>query len=176
MTTNNTGQTYNSVLPALLAMGFRFMAWVNGLGVLLAVLCALGILPTDLPPQLLKLPLAAFLCGLALAGLGLAWACAAQASHQARLAPGGRRHRLHWLPTFCSLAAYGLAMAMFVAGCWFLVNLAALVYQGEDADTSSDYEYDEALPFPQSGRTQGFYFDAGRGQVAFGRGFSDTAS
>ena len=112
------------VMPEVLMLGFRFLAWINGLAVMLVVLCALGILPTEVPSYYLRMPLLAFLSGLALAGLGLLWVYMAQAS--LGVAHAGSRRRYHWLPVICVLACYCVSLVMFSAGCWLLVNIGSL--------------------------------------------------
>ena len=114
-------------MPQVLMLGFRFLAWLNGMGVLLIVLCALGILPTEVPSYLLRMPLVAFLCGLALGGLGLLWVYMVQASLVLR--PRGRR-RHHWVPVICVLGSYCISMVMFAVGCWLLVSMGSLVSDG----------------------------------------------
>src|SRR5690606_23138233 len=102
-----------------LVLAFRFVAWLSGLGLALVLGCALGIIETDLPIQYLKLPAAAFLCGLALAGLGLLWAFITQLSLE-RQWVDVRRKKTHWLPLFCTVLSYCLSMLAFAVGCWFL--------------------------------------------------------
>ena len=111
------------VMPEVLMLGFRFLAWINGMGVLLVVLCALGIVPTEVPSYFLRMPLIAFLCGLALAGLGLLWVYMAQASLGMRSA--GRR-RYHWVPVLCVLGSYCVSMVMFAVGCWLMVGMGSI--------------------------------------------------
>src|SRR3546814_10579464 len=96
-------------------LGFKLLAWINGLGVLLLLSCSLGIVQIDLDPQWLRFPLAAFLAGLALAALGLLWSYPVQSSLLHQLISGKPR-RGHWLPLFCSLAAYSLGLLAFIAG------------------------------------------------------------
>lgn len=125
-------------MPEVLMLGFRFLAWLNGMGVLLVVLCALGIVPTEVPSYFLRMPLIAFLCGLALAGLGLLWVYMAQASLGLR--PSGRR-RHHWVPVLCVLGSYCVSMAVFAAGCWLLVGMGSLVMD----DWSHDFGWLDGL-------------------------------
>lgn len=114
-------------MPDVLMLGFKSLTWLNGIGVLLVVLCGLGILPTEVPSYLLRMPLVAFLCGLALAGLGLLWVYMAQASLFMR--SNGRR-RYHWIPVMFVLGSYCFSMAAFAAGCWLLVGMGSLVIDG----------------------------------------------
>ncbi|WP_397473047.1 hypothetical protein [Pusillimonas sp.] len=114
-------------MPQVLMLGFKFLAWLNGMGVLLIVLCALSVIPTEVPSYLLRMPLVAFLCGLALAGLGLLWVYMVQASLVLR--PRGRR-RHHWIPVICVLACYCASMVIFAVGCWLLVSMGSLVSDG----------------------------------------------
>jgi len=130
----------------VLTLGFKFLAWINGVGVLLVVLCALAILPIEVPAYLLRMPLVAFLCGLALAGLGLLWVYMVQASLGSRIRNGQRRP--HWVPVLCVLASYCVSMVMFAAGCWLLLGMGSLA----NDDWSYDYDsFDGASrPQPQS--------------------------
>lgn len=116
--------TEERAMPVILMLGFKFLAWVNGLGVMLVVLCALGIVPTEVPAYFLKMPLVAFLSGMALAGLGLLWLYMAHASQGMRQLSARRRY--HWLPVFCMLASYCVSMVMFAVGCWLLLGLGSL--------------------------------------------------
>ncbi len=111
-------------LAGAFALGFRFLAWINGLGVLLILLCSAGAFDIDLDAQWLRLPFAAFLGGLALCALGLLWTYPAQSSLAHQLA-AGRARRSHWLPMACTLIAYTLSLLAFLAGCWFLQSLLA---------------------------------------------------
>lgn len=111
-------------MPQVLMLGFRFLAWLNGVGVLLIVLCSVGVIPAEVPPYLLRMPLVAFLSGLALGGLGLLWVYMVQASLAMR--PQGRR-RHHWIPVVCVLGSYCASMAMFAVGCWLIVSMGSLV-------------------------------------------------
>lgn len=137
---NNAGRAYvYQSLTATFSLGFKFLAWLNCLGVLLVVLCALGLAPVALTPYLLRLPLAAFVCGVAFCGLGLLWSFLVQSSLIRQLVLGEPR-RTHWVPMFCVLLAYSLSLLAFIVGCWFLVNLAGLVYQDPDSAVDSGDE------------------------------------
>ena len=129
---NSTQDRSLRTLSLHLILAFKFLAWTNGLGLALVTLCALGLLGADIPPYLLRLPLAAFLGGLILAGLGLLWAYLEQLNLYARLA-GHYRRRTHWVPLFCVIAFYLFSLLAFAVGMWFFVNLAALVYEGAEA-------------------------------------------
>ena len=109
-------------LAGAFCLGFRFLAWLNGLGVLLILLCSAGLLDTDLDAQWLRLPFSAFLGGLALCALGLLWTYPAQSGLIHQLA-SGRARRSHWVPMACTLVAYTLSLLAFLAGCWFLQSL-----------------------------------------------------
>ncbi len=126
----DAGRSGRATSSALL-VGFRFLAWLNGLALASVLACAMGVIETELPVQYLKLPVAAFLSGLALAGLGLLWAFIVQVNLDRPLNEA-RRKRAHWLPLFCTVLAYSLSMAAFAVGCWFLVNLGAYVSQVQD--------------------------------------------
>lgn len=114
-------------LARTFVLGFKFLAWLNGLGILLVLSCSIGIVEFDLAPQWLRLPLTAFLAGLALCALGLLWSYPAQSSlfHQALQ---GRPRRGHWLPAFCATLAYSLSLFAFALGCWFTHTLATFTY------------------------------------------------
>lgn len=146
-------------LTTIFALGFKFLAWINGVGALLIVVCSMGIVQVDLSPYLLRLPLAAFMAGLALCGLGLLWSYLVQTSLFNQLL-AGRARRTHWVPMFCAMVAYSLSMAAFVMGCWFTLNLAAAVDQNGDYPQSS--RGDGASPSDQSGRYGQFGPSGGR--------------
>jgi hypothetical protein len=150
-------------LTTIFALGFKFLAWINGVGTLLIVICSVGIVQVDLSPYLLRLPLAAFMAGLALCGLGLLWSYLVQTSLFNQLLAGHARHT-HWVPMFCALVAYSLSMAAFVMGCWFTLNLAAAIDQNGDYSPSSHGE--GVSPSDQSGRYRHFGSD-GRRDVFF---------
>lgn len=114
-------------LSAAFTLGFKFLAWINGLGVLLLVFCTLGVLEIDIEPQWLRWPLAAYLAGLTLAALGLLWVYPAQASLLSQ-AVSGRTRRTHWVPVFCIMLAYGLSLMAFVAACWFTYSVGGYFY------------------------------------------------
>ncbi|HLU19434.1 MAG TPA: hypothetical protein VKZ66_05700 [Pusillimonas sp.] len=124
---SSTAVRGDTSMPQVLMLGFRYLAWLNGVGVLLIALSALGVIPTEVPSYLLRLPLIAFLCGLALTGLGLLWVYMVQASLLLR-APARRRH--HWLPVICVLGCYCASMAVFIVGCWILVGMGGLATDG----------------------------------------------
>ncbi|MGB6103685.1 MAG: hypothetical protein WBF88_07525 [Pusillimonas sp.] len=114
-------------LAAPLVLGFKFLAWLNGLGVLLVLSCSVGVIEIGLAPQWLRLPLAAFLAGLALCAIGLLWSYSAQSCLLNQLTTG-RTRRGHWLPLFCTMLAYGLSLIAFALGCWFMQALAGVAY------------------------------------------------
>lgn len=151
-------------LASTLALGFKFLAWVNGLGVIATLLVGMGVIPTDLAPQWLRLPLAAFLAGLTLAALGLLWSYPTQASLLNQLITR-RSRRTHWIPLFCTMVAYSLALFAFVCGCWLVLGLVSMVYQGPDT-TSSDDDLGMA-PFEQFGEAQDFTYDGKENTIQF---------
>lgn len=151
-------------LTTVSMLGFKFLAWVNGIGALLIVVCSIGIIQTDLSPYLLRLPLAAFIAGLALCGLGLLWSYLVQTSLFSQLL-AGRARRTHWVPMFCALVAYSLSIGAFMMGCWFTVNLAAIV--DVNADHSPANNGDEISPSDQSDRSVEFVPDPGKKSVIF---------
>lgn len=107
-----------STIGHALTLGFRFLAWLNGLGVVVMLCCSMGILDVGLGAEWMRFPLAAFLGGLALGALGLMWSYSVQASliHQVINA---RARRAHWIPLTCTVLAYMLSFIAFVIGCWF---------------------------------------------------------
>lgn len=118
------------VLAATLGLGFKFLAWINGLALLLLMACAMGIIDVDLAAHWMRLPVTIFLAGLALATLGLLWSYPVQASLLNQLAEG-RPRRGHWIPLICAMTAYGLSLLAFVLGCWLTLGLAGFVYQND---------------------------------------------
>jgi hypothetical protein len=116
------------VLATTLGLGFKFLAWVNGLALLLLMACAVGIIDVDLGAPWLRLPITLFLAGLALATLGLLWSYPVQASLLNQLAEG-RPRRGHWIPLICVMTAYGLSLLAFVIACWLTLGMASFMYQ-----------------------------------------------
>ncbi|NYT77925.1 hypothetical protein H0A71_13045 [Alcaligenaceae bacterium] len=108
-------------LGRTLTLGFKFVAWLNGLGLLLTIMLSMGV-TMEVSAVWYRLPLAAYLSGLALAGLGLLWSCPAQTSLLYQLSRSYKT-RGHWVPLFCTLLAYALSMIVFVMGCWALQSL-----------------------------------------------------
>ena len=108
-----------SVLGRSLMTGFRFLAWLNGLGVAVTMLCSMGAIDLGLASAWYRFPLALFLGGLGLAALGLLWSYLLQSSliHQVMT---GKLRRTHWVPLTCTLIAYILSLLAFASGCWFL--------------------------------------------------------
>jgi len=123
---NNQNTEYGAflALARTFVLGFKFLAWLNGLGVLLVLFCSIGVVEFGLAPQWLRLPLAAFLAGLALCALGLLWSYPTQSSLLNQVASGRLVRRTHWLPMFCTLLAYSLSFIAFALGCWFVQTLA----------------------------------------------------
>ena len=89
--------------------------------------CTMGFVQIDLDPSWLRVPLAAFLAGLALCALGLLWTYPAQASLFAQ-AYAERARRGHWIPLFCVMLAYTLSLLAFVLGCWIIQGVAGFTY------------------------------------------------
>ncbi|RTZ41110.1 hypothetical protein EKL30_15620 [Candidimonas sp. SYP-B2681] len=147
MNTNQVGQSCGvQAIAATLALGFKFLAWINGIGVVAILAFGVGIVPIDLAPPWLRVPLAAFLGGLVLAALGLLWSYSVQASlFNQSLA--GRRRRTHWIPMFFTILAYSFSLLAFVCGCWFTLNLASMVYLSSEDVPSSNYH--GGVPFDQ---------------------------
>jgi lysylphosphatidylglycerol synthetase-like protein (DUF2156 family) len=150
---NGPSHAYHA-LATVFALGFKFLAWINGVGAALVLLCAVGAIPTNLAPYLFKLPLAGFIAGLALCGVGLLWSYLVQTSLFSQLVTG-RSRRTHWIPLFCTLVAYAMSLAAFVMACWSVLNLSNLAYQNPDYSQSSDDD-DSASPdqSEQSGESE----------------------
>jgi hypothetical protein len=149
----NSSARYDSLgsLSSMLMLGFRYLAWLNGLGLLFVVCCALGIISTDFSPGWLRLPLLAFSGGVLFSGLALLWAYLAQVSlHNQAIA--GYTRRTHWVPLTCTIVAYCLGLACFLAGCWLLVYAASVNYQSSNTDDPS--ASDEMAPYSQKNRGQ----------------------
>src|SRR5690606_18573747 len=127
---NNQNTEYGAflALARTFVLGFKFLAWLNGLGVLLVLSCSIGLVEFGLAPQWLRLPLAAFLAGLALCALGLLWSYPAQSSLLDQVSSGRLVRRMHWLPLFCTILAYSLSLIAFALGCWFTQTLASFTY------------------------------------------------
>lgn len=121
---NEAGVAALRILSDGLTLGFRFLAWLNGLGVLLVLLCSAGIVELGLSPEWLRMPLSAFLAGIALAALGLLWVYPVQTSLLAQLL-SGRTRKTHWVPLACVLIAYTLSLVAFVMGCWVSQGMLA---------------------------------------------------
>lgn len=107
--------------------GFKFLAWINGLGILAVMACTVDIIQIDLDSSWLRMPLLAFLAGLALCALGLLWTYPTQASLLAQ-AYAERARRGHWIPVFCVMVSYSLSLLAFVVGCWFFQGIASFTY------------------------------------------------
>lgn len=163
---NNRTDHFSSLqsLTSTLTLGFKFFAWINGLGVIATLSVGMGVITTDLAPQWLRLPLAAFLGGLTLAALGLLWSYPTQASLLNQLI-AGRTRRTHWIPLFCTMVAYSLALLAFVFGCWLLLGLVSIVYQAPESTSSEDDM--ELAPFEQFGEAQEFTYDGKENTVQF---------
>ncbi len=142
------------VIAFTLTLGFKFLAWINGLGVFAILALAIGIIPIDLAPPWLRVPLAAYLGGLVLASLGLLWSYSVQSSlFNQSLA--GRTRRTHWIPMFFTILAYGFSLLAFVCGCWFTLNLASMVYFSMEDTSSSSFH--SASPSDKFGEASNFY-------------------
>ena len=150
MSSNRLGRAYAyQALSGVLTLGFKFLAWINGLGVLVVILCSLGLVQADVSSSTLRLPLAAFTAGLAFCGLALLWFYLVQTSLLGQMISGQSR-RSHWIPLFCAMVAYSLSLAAFVIGCWFTLGLSGLASQG--GDYSQQSEEQGVAPLDQSGR------------------------
>lgn len=163
---NNPSPTINT-LTASLVLGFKFLAWINSIGVMVTLAFGLNIIQVELAPQWLRLPLAAFLAGLILSALGLLWTYPAQASLLRQLATG-RTRRTHWIPLSCTMIAYTLSLLAFVCGCWITLGLGHLAYLGAEQTSSTEEGY--AAPFDQSAEKPSFYYGPEQKNVQFSRG------
>ncbi len=141
-------------LTGVFALGFKFLAWINGLGVLVVILCALGLTQNDFSPAILRLPLTAFTVGLAFCGLALLWSYLVHASLFTQLITGQAR-RTHWVPLFCALVAYTLSLVAFVMGCWLVLGASSLV--SHDAAFTSSSDERGVAPQDQSGQALEIY-------------------
>jgi hypothetical protein len=152
-----TGQAHAyHALATVFAQGFRFLATINGLGALFTLCAAVGVVDTNLAPSLYRVPLAAFIAGMALCGVGLLWSYLVQTLLFGQLVEGHPR-RTHWVPFVCVLLAYGLSLVMFVAGCWYMLHLAEMAsrnpaYSSQQYDQNGQDDQDgQAAPSNQSG-------------------------
>ena len=152
-----------SALASSLALGFKFLAWINSIGVVVILFFGLGIIEVDLAPQWLRLPLAAFLAGLVLSALGLLWTYPAQASLLNQLV-SGRARRTHWIPLTCTIIAYTLSLLAFVCGCWITLGLGHLAYLNAE---QTSIEEGQIEPFHQSAEEPDFHYDGGQSAVRF---------
>jgi hypothetical protein len=148
----------------MLMLGFKYLAWLNGLGLLLVMCCALGVISTDFSPDWLRLPLLAFSCGILFCGLSLLWAYLAQTS-LLNQAMSGYARRTHWVPLTCTIIAFCLSLVAFLVGCWLIVYLAGISYQSSDSDAPT--ANDEVAPYSQSSRTEFFRHDPDARTVVF---------
>jgi hypothetical protein len=129
--------------------------------VLLILACATGMVQTELTPGWLRLPMAAFLAGLVLCGLGLLWSYLVLASLFAQMVKGQAR-RTHWVPLFCAMVAYSLSMAAFVLACWSLLGLSSFIHHFSELNS-----LEEPAPSDQSEEGQGYIHDGTRKTVRF---------
>ncbi|TAM85801.1 MAG: hypothetical protein EPN41_11390 [Candidimonas sp.] len=139
-------------LATVFAQGFRFLATINGLGVLFSLSAAIGVVDTNLAPGLYRAPVATFIAGLVFCGVGLLWSYLVQTLLFGQLVEG-RHRRTHWVPLACTLLSYGLSLALFVAGCWYTLHLAEVASQNPGYSSQSNGQDDDAAPSNQSGRT-----------------------
>lgn len=105
--------------------------WLNGLGVAFVMAVAAEVIPFALSPYWLRLPMALFLAGIMLSGLGLLWSGLTRGS-LVRQAISGRMGRTHWVPALFATISYALALVVFAAGCWAFMGVASLsqFYEG----------------------------------------------
>jgi hypothetical protein len=71
------------------------------------------------------------------------------------------------------LIAYGLSLLAFVVGCWFLVNLAGLVYQDSDSASASGDEGNSS-PWDRFGQSFEHKYDAAENTVIFAKNVSGS--
>src|SRR5690606_36138554 len=115
------------VLSRGFVLGFSFLAWMNGLGILVVLASSASVIPIELEAQWPRLPLGAFLGGLALVTLGLLWTYPVQSSLITQLVTG-RVRKTHWIPLACVLIAYTLSLLAFAMGCWMLQGMFSVSY------------------------------------------------
>lgn len=115
-------------LASSLALGFKFLAWINGLGVAVMLWFGVGMVPIDLAPHWLRMPMASFLAGMVLCAMGLLWSYPVHASLLNQLVLG-RARKTHWIPLLLTILAYSLSLLAFIVGCWFTLGLASIAYQ-----------------------------------------------
>lgn len=151
-------------MTSILMLGFKYLAWLNGLGLLLVMLCALGLISTEFSPEWLRFPLLAFSSGVLLCGLSLLWAYLAQVSLFNQSVAGYAR-RTHWVPLTCMIIGYCLSLAAFLVGCWLIVYLAGASYQATEADAANSSN--EVLPYSQSGDANSFIYTGKEHKVHF---------
>jgi len=108
---------------APLVGGFRLFAWLNGGAALMLVAFSLGIVGGDIAAPDLQLPLAMFLAGLLLSGLGLLFAYLAQVS-LLRQGYTGHMTRGHWPAQLLAMICYLLSALAFCSACWCTLGQA----------------------------------------------------
>ena len=109
----------------LLVLGFKASAWSNGLGVVLVLGIGLNVFALDVSALWLRLPLALYLAGVLLSGVGLVWTGLAQGVRARQCGPGQVR-RFHWIPSLLAVVCYALALLAFATGCWATLGIASL--------------------------------------------------
>lgn len=139
------GQYPLSVLGAHALTGFRLLAWINGIGLLVFLGFAVGILGADVDPPALEPAIAAFAVGLAACALGLLFSYLTHLSLY-RQALRARPGRGHWLWTLLSIAAYLAALGAFLLGCWCAATAPG---EGDDDRVAWPARYAEVLPGAQ---------------------------
>ncbi|ARP91146.1 hypothetical protein CAL14_13300 [Bordetella genomosp. 9] len=97
--------------------GFRFLGWINGLGVLMLAAFSLGVVGGDVDAPDLRQPIAAYALGLAACAIGMLFSYFAHFSVFRQIA-AGRAGKGHWLPMLLAAIAYCGSVAAFVIGCW----------------------------------------------------------
>lgn len=115
----------------LLALAFKALMWLNGLGIALVFIVALGLIPWTLSPYWLRLPLALYLAGVLLAVLGLFWSGMLHTALSRQCLSGNTR-RSHWIPALLTLISYFLAFLAFAAACWAFLGVMSLAHYHDD--------------------------------------------
>ena len=131
-----------SVLAAHALAGFRLLAWINGIGLLLVFGFGVGMLGGDADPPALEPAIVAFAAGVGACALGLLFSYLTHLSLY-RQALRARSGRGHWLWTLLAGAAYLAALGAFLLGCW-----CAAMAPGEGGDDRVAWpaRYADVLP------------------------------
>lgn len=128
-------------------LAFKASIWLNALGVASVVAVATGVIPFALSPYWLRLPMALFLAGIVLSGLGLLWSGLTRGS-LVRQALSKSVRRTHWVPALFATISYGLALIVFAAGCWAFLGVASLSQLYDDTHSGLGHGRPPAFQHP----------------------------